>query len=494
MPYCIYLRKSRADIQAEAHGEGDTLLRHEKALRETAKRMGLEISEIYREIVSGETISDRPEMRRLLSDISSGRWDGVLVMEIERLARGDTSDQGTVAKVFRFSDTLIITPSKTYNPSSESDEEYLEFGLFMSRREYKTTNRRLQYGRFASVKEGKYAGSKPPFGYLRQKIPDDKGYTLIPDEKTSHIIKHIFNSYISGQGSCVIASELNKNLAPSPCGKGWTSQNVLSVLKNPTYAGKVIWNRRQVKKNLKDGVITKSRPQNADYTVKEGLHEALIPQEIFDKAKEIRQSKKSIPKNQAKEVSNPLAGLIKCGVCSHSMVKKPKGNHLKRSTLLCPYGCGNISCGFEKIESAVLSCMCEMYSGREITKLDEDNNDGDFEKAELRRLSSELEGVKRSRDKICGFLESGIYSEETFKERDSILRQKLDCIEKNLTRLKAEKDKPQSEPLPNGIYDIALLDEEGRNACYKSLIERIVYRKSQRGEDSPISLTLYTKV
>ena len=47
-----------------------------------------------------------------------------------------------------------MTPSKTYDPENEFDEEYFEFGLFMSRREYKTINRRLQRGRAASIKEG----------------------------------------------------------------------------------------------------------------------------------------------------------------------------------------------------------------------------------------------------------------------------------------------------------------------------------------------------
>ena len=37
MPYCIYLRKSRADAEAEAHGEGETLARHERALLDLAR-------------------------------------------------------------------------------------------------------------------------------------------------------------------------------------------------------------------------------------------------------------------------------------------------------------------------------------------------------------------------------------------------------------------------------------------------------------------------
>ena len=152
--YCIYLRKSRADLDAEAHGEGETLARHEKALVELAHRQGINITKIYREVVSGETIASRPVMQQLLSDVGNRLWAGVLVMEIERLARGDTMDQGIVAQAFKFSYTKIITPQKTYDPNNEFDEEYFEFGLFMSRREYKVINRRLQNGRLASVKEG----------------------------------------------------------------------------------------------------------------------------------------------------------------------------------------------------------------------------------------------------------------------------------------------------------------------------------------------------
>ena len=141
--YAIYLRKSRADMEAEAKGEGETLARHEHILLELANKKGLRIGKVYREIVSGETIESRPEMQKLLSDVKLGKWKGVLVVEVERLARGETIDQGVVAKAFRISNTKIVTPMKTYDPNDEFDEEYFEFGLFMSRREYKVINRRF---------------------------------------------------------------------------------------------------------------------------------------------------------------------------------------------------------------------------------------------------------------------------------------------------------------------------------------------------------------
>ena len=160
--YALYLRKSRADLEAEAHGEGDTLARHEHILMELAKSRALPIGAIYREIVSGERIANRPVMQQLLSEVEDGRWKGVLVTETSRLARGDTIDQGIVAQAFKFSGTLIVTPSKTYDPTQEADEEWMEFGLFMSRQEYRMIRRRMTAGMNAAKREGRLSATSRP--------------------------------------------------------------------------------------------------------------------------------------------------------------------------------------------------------------------------------------------------------------------------------------------------------------------------------------------
>ena len=229
--YLIYLRKSRSDLEAEAHGEGETLSRHEHTLLELAKRQHLNVTDIYREVVSGDTIAARPMMQRVLSEVEQGVWSGVLVMEVERLARGDTIDQGIIAQTFKFSGTKIITPIKTYDPDNEFDEEYFEFGLFMSRREYKIINRRLQRGRLASAKEGKWPSGLAPFGYRRVKLKNEKGCSLEPIEEQAAIVRMIFDLYTVGlqdeDGSArplslgSIATRLNDMHIPSPSGSQW---------------------------------------------------------------------------------------------------------------------------------------------------------------------------------------------------------------------------------------------------------------------------------
>ena len=195
MSYCIYLRKSRKDLEAEQHGEGETLARHERALLALAKKNNLIISNIYREVVSGETIAARPVMQQLLREVEQNLWDGVLVMEVERLARGDTIDQGVVQRAFQYSNTLIITPSKTYDPANEFDEEYFEFGLFMSRREYKTIKRRMQNGRYAAISEGKWPYNSAPYGFRRVKLEKEKGWTLAFDENEAPVVRLIFSMF-----------------------------------------------------------------------------------------------------------------------------------------------------------------------------------------------------------------------------------------------------------------------------------------------------------
>ena len=129
--FAIYLRKSRKDLENKDY---DVLKRHRKILLDFAKSKNIVIHEedIYEEVVSGETIQDRPVIQNLLKKIEVGYYKAVLVMEIERLARGNTIDQGIIAQAFQLTNTLIITPQKTYDTRNEFDNEFLEFGLFMS--------------------------------------------------------------------------------------------------------------------------------------------------------------------------------------------------------------------------------------------------------------------------------------------------------------------------------------------------------------------------
>ncbi|MBO6304848.1 MAG: recombinase family protein [Selenomonadaceae bacterium] len=186
----IYLRKSR-DEDNEAKEE--TLARHEKMLNDYCKRNKLNVVAIYKEVVSGESIANRPEMQRLLEDVNLGLYTGVVCIEIERLSRGNQIDQCEILEVFKKSNTKIYTLQKIYDLSKEEiDEEFFEFSLFMSRREYKIIRRRMERGRAQTMKEGYYTGSITPYGYT--KVKDGRGFVLVADPKEAEIVRLIFEN------------------------------------------------------------------------------------------------------------------------------------------------------------------------------------------------------------------------------------------------------------------------------------------------------------
>ena len=158
-----YLRKSRME---EGMDTEEVLSKHRKALAEYAASHGVHIIETYYEVVSGESLYARPEMLRLLEDVEEGKYDAVLVMDLDRLSRGRMKDQGIILDAFRESGTLIVTPEKTYDLSDDLDDEMAEFKTFMSRQEYKIINKRLRRGLRQTIQDGCYVANAP-YGYRK---------------------------------------------------------------------------------------------------------------------------------------------------------------------------------------------------------------------------------------------------------------------------------------------------------------------------------------
>lgn len=499
MNYCIYLRKSRADAEAEMHGDGETLARHEKALTEFARYANLNVTAVYREIVSGETIAARPEMQKLLSEVSAGFWDGVIVMDIDRLARGNSIDQGIISQTFLFANTKIITPTKTYDPSNEFDEEYFEFGLFMSRREYKTINRRLQRGRIASIKEGKYVSNKAPYGYERTKIDNDKGFTLRIIPEQAEVIRNIFQWYTDGIllpdgtkkriGVSLIARELNRRHLKAATGGVWTSQTIRDILINPVFYGKVRWNWRPTKKRMIDGAVVIERPRSNDFMLYDGLHEQIISEQTFNMAQHFMNQNKRRPIRGDKKTTNPLAGLIICQKCGRKMQKR--SNPSTADLLMCPEPtCDNHASFLYLVEERVIQALKEWAEKYKLHNPSVELPHTDYT-AELKNLNTAIKNTENQLSKAFEAFETGIYDAETFRLRNATLKKRIseiqnkkEAILQNAEKINtAEQAMKKLVPAVNHLISVysGLPDAETKNSMLTSVIDHIDYIKNVRG-------------
>lgn len=488
--YAMYLRKSRADLEMEALGEGETLARHKLMLEALAAKHNISMSQItiYKEVVSGDSIDERPEMQRLLSDVYAKKYKAVLVVEIERLARGNTKDQGEVADAFQFSNTHIITPAKVYDPNNEFDQEYFEFGLFMSRREYKTIKRRLEAGKLQSVKEGNYILPSPPFGFDVVRY-SKKERVLIEKPSESRIVKMIFDWYTEDRKSTSwIANQLTDMGIPTRKNREkWARSTIKDIIFNAHYIGKVSWGGQRIvkEKDPVTGKVVKKRVMSDD-TVQlyEGKHKGFISEEQFWKARGIYGS--NAPAKMNTELRNPFSGIMFCRDCGRA-IRFHDYKDIRSTRYYHPYGfqCKKKSIKTEIVIEAVVDALNAYIQDFQI-KLDGGNADDEIarHKAALEAMETELKKQERMKQRLFDSWEAddGTYTKEEFIERKQKYARTIETLKAQIKEFKATVPEPADykeqisnlHAVINCIKDPDM-DAKSKNIFLKQFIDKISF-------------------
>lgn len=495
--FCIYLRKSRADAEAEKLGEGETLARHERILTEFATREGLPIGKIYREIVSGETIAARKEIQNMISDCYAGMWKGILVVEVTRLSRGNQGDAQTIMDCLRYSNNnngiLVVTPTKTYDiVRSPDDEEYMEFELFMSRREYKMIRKRMMRGKLQAIVEGNFMATYRPYGYdiLKTKT----GRTLVPNPEEAPIVKNIFEWTVKEHLTPgKISKRLNSLGVPTytNCSE-WSGTTIRSILTNPTYIGKVRWNDRMQIKTMVDGKLVKSRPRSHhtdQYMLYDGKHKAIIDEITFHAAA----SRFHADKTKANlKLMNPLAGILICANCKKAMVyqgytKRP--NTPPRIIHKTSQVCNVKSAVLKDVVDAVAHAL-ELYIDDFEMKIDNlPDVDENSILGQLEVLQKELMKQEKKLPKLFDAWENGILTDDEFTKRKLVNKERIEFIQKQMDHL--EDSVPTKDEYEEKIMYLSdalkslldpTLDADIKNTYLKSIISSIEYSRDNNTE------------
>src|SRR5699024_1023900 len=320
-PIAVYLRKSRLE---ESENTEETLEKHRREVERYIEENKFVNVTWYEEVETGEKIDFRPEMVRLLQDVSKGKYTAVVAIHIDRLSRGDMIDRGRMVKAFKESNTLLLTTSnnKVYDFSDDTSDSILsEIELTFSNYEYKTIKRRLHEGKMRTFESGKIVGSKPPYGYYKDYNKDE----YLVDEEKAEVYLWIVDQYLSGKSTHTIARKLNKNRVPTPSGRkgsSWSHNYLNEMLKNPFYTGHVVINR-SVTKRVGHNKEKRKRFKPHEYITRKGTHKALISEETYEKILEtIQNNVKRPPVTRANKFR--LTGLVKCKACGYGVTVRRK--------------------------------------------------------------------------------------------------------------------------------------------------------------------------
>lgn len=484
--WLIYLRKSRQDDPNETVEE--VLAKHEAQLQEHAMReLGGRIAEknIYREVISGESIDEREEIKKVLARIEDPAVAGVLVIEPQRLSRGDLEDCGRLINAFRFTHTQVCTPMMTYDLEHKMERKFFQDELLRGRDYLEYTKEILFRGRVAAAKRGCFIGNYAPFGYNKIKIGKDN--TLEPNEDAD-LVRTIFEWYVKEEiAPGGIAKRLNEMKLPGPTGGEWVKDTVRSILKNPHYKGTVAFNRIKRTPVLENGEVIVKRLQQPteDIILAEGKHPAIVDAKLWETAQ--TRFKKNAPVKLGLEMANPLSGIFTCSCCGRAIYVHPYKHAESRFECRARPRC------YKSVKySALMETLIHSLEHSELPELERKvaSGDGDAAKIQqriLNKLEKQMQEYRDQEDNQYELLETNKYTQDLFDRRNAALRQKMDLCQKQIyeAKQKMPKNVDYSEVVVTLKKSIELLkDPTATPAEQNRILKQVIKNVSFTGQKS----------
>ena len=481
--WIMYLRKSRQDDPNETVEE--VLAKHEAQLQDWAEReLGHRIPEeyIFREIVSGERISDRRELQKVLRAIESNEVAGIICKDAPRLSRGDLLDCGTLITTLQFTSTLVATPMMVYNIEDKMERRFFQDELLRGSSYLDYVKEVLATGReIAVTKRGAFIGSTAPYGYKKVKI--GKLCTLEPHETEADVVRMMYDLYLNHDMTFhSIGRKLDSMGIKPRTGICWRDTSIRQIISNHHYDGKAVYGKRKTKTVIEDGKQVRKRKRLTDpeqFTIVDGAHPALVDHETFVKANEKRTNNPRVIKDL--KVSNPLAGVLVCAKCGHAMRRAPYTHADDRYS--CTYH--QKSCMKSIKVKDVIEAVITSLEQAELPNLKAkfSTNQGDsaaIQQKILDGLMKQMAEYREQEETQYELLETKKYTLELFEKRNAALREKMKQCEKQIWE--TECNMPEEIDYAERIVALedaikALRDEsmpiEEKNRLLKKIIEKI---------------------
>ncbi|NJE74398.1 DUF4368 domain-containing protein [Pseudoflavonifractor sp. SW1122] len=330
-----YIRLSKEDL-LRGRDESNSVINQRRLLEQYHQAHLEEFYEGSEEDVyvdDGKTGTDtnREDFQRLLSDISSGRINCVIVKDLSRLSRNYTDAGNLIENLFVRLNVRFISLAEgvdSYrNPDSVSNI-IVPITNVMNDQYCYQTSKKIRQVFDMKRRNGEFIGSYAPYGYVKD--PQDK-HSLLVDPEAAEVVKSIFSMFLSGMNKRGITYYLNdhgvlcptaykkqqglKYNAPNAQGNPmWSTITIDTILKNRVYVGDMVQGRQRVKSYK---IHIQERVPEDEWFIVENTHEAIIDRETFDKVQGLlKRDTRTAPKSKQLYL---FSGFLKCADCGRAM-------------------------------------------------------------------------------------------------------------------------------------------------------------------------------
>lgn len=338
--------------------------------REYARREGFHVVAAYEDAgISGAAIQNRPGLINLLDDAKAGKFDAVIVEELDRLSRSMADLAGIFDKLTYIGIKIIAVHG------GEADTITVALRGLTGQMYREDTARKVHRGLSGNVARGKRAGGSV-YGYRPN--PADRGNPVIVDEEAA-IIERIFRLYAEGMSPRSICAQFNAAHMKPPRGKLWEASALYGcasrgtgILRNEQYAGRIVWNKTKTIKDPETGRRTHRPNPRSEWQSVEAEHLRILPDDLFNAVQRQlaeRAHVKHTNPNVHRRPKHLLSGLMRCALCG-SNVSVQGTNKAGRTRLHCSARAYSGACDSplfykDEVEELFLDSLCRELANPE---------------------------------------------------------------------------------------------------------------------------------
>lgn len=322
----LYGRLSQED---EREGESNSIGNQRLMLQKYAEEKGFEnIKFLFDDGYSG-TNFNRPSWNEIMALIEKGEVATLIVKDMSRLGRDYLQTGYLLEHTFPNYNVRFIAINDAVD-TLYGDNDFTPFRNLFNDFYAKDCSKKIRAVKKAQAERGERVGTRPPYGYKKDEQNPKK---LVVDEEAAKVVKYIFKLCSEGRGPSQIARQLTEEQIVNPSNHyfnmtgvalsnldttrpyRWTKGVIVSILANETYLGHTVSMKHTTASYKNKKKIL--RPEN-EWLRFENTHQAIINQEIWDIAHEVRRHKKRSRKDM--ETPNPYSGLVFCADCGKPLV------------------------------------------------------------------------------------------------------------------------------------------------------------------------------
>lgn len=316
----------------------------------------------YDEGISGTSLKKRDGFNRLISDALEGKVDLILVKSISRFSR-NTVDALQTIRALKSKGVTVFFEKENIDSMDMKSEFILTVMSSLAQEESQSLSENIKWGKRKICREGKvYVPYSQFLGYKQ-----GGKYELVIDKEQAKVVKLIYRLYLEGDTPTKITKTLNELNIPSPKGKKWTKNVIVSILSNEKYCGDAILQKSFVVDFISH-TAKKNEGELPQYYVKND-HPAIIKRATWDET----QVQLQIRTNSSYSCGTPFSYKLFCGKCGSSYQRKPMYHEYYVNTVqlwICKnrftdIRCDNIKLFEKQLEVAFHDAIIHLYSNYE---------------------------------------------------------------------------------------------------------------------------------